>query len=114
MNKIQITDLHIRPTVGVYDHERNGPQDVYLDIMMEFERPMVADELETTVDYDPIVAAVDEYAKNNKPFLIETIGEAVLDLCFENKLVTSATVSVKKPGALQGRGVAVTVSRERA
>ena len=112
-NQISIKNLQFQPVVGVYSHERVGGQVIEIDVTLEYTRPGLEDDVATTIDYDEIVSGIEKYLAEHKPYLIETIGEAVLDVCFSFSSVHAASAVIRKPKALRNGLASITVSRNR-
>lgn len=118
MDKILIPDLRIACFVGVPRQEREVEQDVWLDIELSLDLKQAgrADDFSLTVDYDAICATAEETVKKRPRKLIETIAEDVAEVLLGNYPLQSVKVRVRKPGALQHRGVpyaAVEIKRQR-
>lgn len=112
-NIVRITDLHLTPLIGVYDAERKTKQDVYVDVTIQHTRETLDDRIETTLDYDTIVNEINAYVHDHAPYLIETLGHAIADLCLQEPTVTHVKVEVKKPNAIKNGLVSVVVSKSR-
>ncbi len=113
MQTITITNIHVRPIIGVYKHEHEAPQDIFVDVVVELLPRKAADDLATTLDYDRLVAVVEAVATEQLQ-LIETFGEQVAERCLaQESLMQSVTVTVRKPAALQNGLVAVATTRRR-
>lgn len=115
-DRIHIRDLALRCVVGVYPEERRAKQDVVLNLTLgaDFRRAARTDNLAHTVDYKAVKQQVIRLVENSAFQLIETLADRVARLCLAHPGVTSATVTVDKPGALRfARSVAVEVTRTR-
>lgn len=114
MQTIHITGIQVRPVIGVYVYEKLAPQDVRVDLVVELLRSEHRDRLETTLDYDRLVAIVETAASNHRLQLIETLGEIIADTCLEQEvLIGKIEVTVHKPAALKNGKVAVVTTRVR-
>ncbi|HOS43745.1 MAG TPA: dihydroneopterin aldolase [Armatimonadota bacterium] len=116
MDRIFITDLLLRGTLGLSDEERREPQDVLINVSLWTDlRPAGAsDRIEDSVDYRAlkkrIIALVDASAYH----LVEALAERIAALCLDDPRVRRARVRVEKPGALRfARSVGVEITRER-
>lgn len=111
LHTITIKDIRLNPIVGVYEHERTAGQAIVINLKLEHTRPATTDDLATTLDYDTIVEAIETYAQQQQPYLIETIAREVAALCLAAPLVQAVEVEVQKPAALKNGLVSVTVRK---
>lgn len=116
MDRILITGLEARCTIGVDRDERREKQEVLVDIALsvDLHRAGRSDHLEDSVDYRALKKRVMTTIENSDFRLIEALAEAIAAICLEPPLVRTATVRVEKPGALRfARSVGTEVTRER-
>lgn len=114
MQTIRIQGITIRPVIGVYAHEQLAPQVVSVDLVVDLRRDTQNDQLDTTLDYDRLVAIVEAAATDHRLKLIETLGEIIADTCLaQETLVARIEVTVHKPAALKNGTVAVVTTRTR-
>jgi FolB domain-containing protein len=114
MDKIHIRDLLVRCIIGVFDRERDHKQDVVLSITLHTDARRAAgtDALEDTVDYVALRDRVITYVESSSFHLIESLAEAVAEICLAAAGVEAVDVTVDKPGALTyARSVAVEIHR---
>lgn len=115
-DRIHIRELHARCIVGIFPHEREVRQDVFLNITLEadLKKACRSDRIEDTVDYKGLKRAILEMVEQSEFYLIERLAEAVAEICLGHPAVERVTVSVDKPGALRfARSVAVEIQRSR-
>lgn len=110
---INIEGLHFNTVIGVRNIDRHKRQDIYLDIMLTYERTNKEDELSATINYADITAIATDYIENNEPQLIETIAEYVADECLKIPEVHEVSVTVKKPQALPNGIPSIVVSKAK-
>jgi dihydroneopterin aldolase/D-erythro-7,8-dihydroneopterin triphosphate epimerase len=116
MDKIFIRDLALRCIIGLYPEERTNKQDILINVTMETDLRAAgkSDDLNDTVDYKAIKMAILDFVENSSFNLIESLADAVAAICLVDERITSATVTIDKPGALRFcRSVAVEVTRSR-
>jgi FolB domain-containing protein len=116
MDCIHIRDLDIECIVGVLPEERHKPRTVRVNLRIGCDVASAgqSDCLADTVDYrevrDRVVAAVRE----SRDGLVERLAQRVADAALAVRGVSSVTVVLDKPGALEGaRSVAVEITRAR-
>ena len=100
---INIENLRLRTTVGIYDWEQKVKQDIVINIEIEFDgtRAVEEDDIEHTVDYKTITKRIIAMVEDSKYNLIEKISGDVVKLIMEDEKVRRASVKVDKPGALR-------------
>ena len=116
LDKIHIRELTFRCIIGTNAEEREKPQDVVVDIMLEADlrRAGQSDCLDDTVNYKAIKQQIVAMGEASQFFLVERMAEAIASICLGHAPVQRATVSVHKPGALRfARTVGVEIVRER-
>ena len=116
---LTICDLEVACVIGVDGWERRLRQTLLVDVslQMDLSRAGVSDDLSATVDYRSLCRRVVEEMSGTRYRLVEAFADHVTRICLDaHVLVESATVRVRKPGALAGFGsanVAVEVTRRR-
>ena len=110
---LQISSIHLRPIIGVFAAERHLPQDLYLDLIINFTRPELVDRLDTTLDYGPIVRSLEQLAEQIQPQLIETFAAAAADVCLEFKYVDWVEVAITKPAALSNGRAKIVIQKDK-
>jgi FolB domain-containing protein len=116
VDRVLISDLAARCIIGVNEHERRQKQDVLINLTVFTDTRAAArsDRIEDAVDYRDLRTRVVEMVERSQYHLLETLAQAIADVCLEQKGVAKVTVRVDKPGALHfARSVAVEISREQ-
>jgi dihydroneopterin aldolase len=105
---IFITDMPLRAIIGVRPRERTRAQELTLSVELDVKLGAAAwrDELEHTVDYSALQAKIAALVEGSSFKLIETLARRVAGLCLADPRVEAATVELRKPRALKGRGLA--------
>src|SRR5512139_3430151 len=103
---------------GVFDFERREGQIFKVDLALGLDtRPAArSDDLQDTVDYGSLVAAVKTAIEHDPVDLIETLAERIADVCLTDTRVEWAEVTVHKPDApieATFSDVALTIHRSR-
>ncbi len=103
---------------GVFDFERREGQIFKVDLVLGMDsRPAArSDDLQDTVDYGTLVAAVKKAVENDPVDLIETLAQRIADVCLTDTRVQWTEVTVHKPEApieATFQDVALTISRSR-
>jgi D-erythro-7,8-dihydroneopterin triphosphate epimerase len=113
---IRITDLALRTIIGINEWERHHPQDILINIGMDFDASAAveSDRIEDTVDYKSIKRGIIELVERSQFGLIEKLAHAILELVMSDAKVLAARVRVDKPHALRfADSVSVEMSAER-
>lgn len=115
MDQIHIRQLKLNAVIGVYPRERQAPQAVIVDLALHMDLQVAgrSDQLTDTLDYAALVARVRKAVTRSRFKLLEALAEHIAGLCLREKRIAAVDVTLAKPGALPGIGVAVTVRRSR-
>ncbi|MCL2701521.1 MAG: dihydroneopterin aldolase [Phycisphaerae bacterium] len=111
--KIRIKDLRLRTVIGVEEWERDRPQEVVVNLELEFDGTAAGlhDRLEDTIDYKALKQRILVAVETSRYRLLECLAIGVLEIVRETPGIRAATVEVDKPGALRfARSVSVEVS----
>jgi len=117
MDRILIKDLLVRCVIGVHNEERRDKQDVLINLSLsvDLQKAGTSDRLEDSVDYRALNKQILSMAENSQFHLVESLAQAVADICLGNPSIKEASVRVVKPGALRfARSVGVEIVRRRA
>jgi len=100
---IGISDLKVNCIIGIYPHERNIPQNLFLDITIkyDFENARKTENVNDTIDYAKLAEMITDLGVKKQYQLIETYAEDSADLVLKNFPVKEITVKIKKPGAIK-------------
>ncbi len=109
--RIEIEGITLRGLHGVLDHERRDGQLFVFDVTLELAEPAV-DDIDATVDYRDVVAAVREVSDGTAFQLLETLAAAVAEELKRRFAVSGVRVRVGKP-ELELEGGRATVTAER-
>lgn len=115
MDKIYIRQLKLKAVIGVYPRERQARQTLVVDLALHTDLRAAArsDNLKDTLDYAALVKLIRQAATKSRFRLIETLAGHIARLCLRTPRIAAVDVTVAKPGALPGVGVAVSVHRVR-
>lgn len=116
MDKILITNLHVKTLLGVYEKERRKPQEVLINISLcvDTREAGKKDDIRASVDYAELVDKVRSLVSKSARFTVEALAEDIAQTCLRTSKVTEAQVRVEKPGILKGvEKVGVEIIRSR-
>lgn len=104
---------------GVFDFERRQGQRFVVDVTcyLDLSPAAASDDLDETIDYGALAAAVVADIERDPLDLIEALAERIAQTCLKHQRLDTVQVTVHKPGApmpVEVADVAVTVTRSRA
>ncbi|MDA1132346.1 MAG: dihydroneopterin aldolase [Proteobacteria bacterium] len=113
--RVVVRGLALDARIGAYARERNGPQPVRIDLVLEVAPGPLSDDLAAAVSYDDVIAAIRRLVAGAHIQLAETLAERIADVCLADPRVKAATVRVEKPDAVaDAAGVGAEVVKTRA
>lgn len=115
MDFIFIEALRVKARVGIYPRERVTEQT--LELNLTFGVPDAAaehDDIADTIDYAKVIARIREELGNHQFNLIETLGEFIVKLLFEEFGAPWVKLAIAKIGVMKDvRRVGVFIERGR-
>jgi dihydroneopterin aldolase len=116
MNDIlYINDLTLSCILGVFEQERKTKQNVMISIELHLDlrKPGKTDDINDTVSYHDIAAAVTKMVEKSQYFLLEALAEAIAEICLADRRVKLVNVYIEKPKALtQAKSSGITIQRK--
>jgi len=117
MDSIILKDLEISCIIGIYPHEREKEQSIFLDLILESDLNPSAksDNIKDTLDYDKVAETANQLARQKKYQLIETFAHELNEKILNDfTQISKCTTTVKKPAAVpKARYAAVTCEKSR-
>jgi FolB domain-containing protein len=116
MDKVFIRDLVARGIIGINDWEREKPQEILINIVLETDirKAGELDDLQYSVNYRTIAKKAIAHAETAKRLTVEALTTDLAYICLEEPGVQRATVRVEKPGAVRfSKSVGVEIERTR-
>jgi dihydroneopterin aldolase len=109
LDRIVVPGIPLRAHVGVTAEERATDQTIVVGLVLHLDLAVAgsSDDLAKTVDYDAVCVRVEGVVGAHDFHLIEAIAEEVASAVLRDFGVAEIDVRVEKPGALLGRGVAI-------
>jgi 7,8-dihydroneopterin aldolase/epimerase/oxygenase len=110
-----VRDLEVMALIGIYDHEKQKPQRIIVNIDLSVqEAPSMEDEISHVVSYEIIAQKVEGIVAEGHVNLVETLCEKIAQACLKDKRVLAARVRVEKPDIIpNARSVGVEIERVR-
>ncbi|PWC39977.1 hypothetical protein TSO352_05450 [Azospirillum sp. TSO35-2] len=105
--RIRLDEIFLVLSIGAYEHERDRPQRVRIDLEMTVNQDLTAtgDRLTEVVSYDGLLDRIEDATRGRHICLLETLALEIADLCFADPRVQRVAVSVRKPDIFNGRAV---------
>lgn len=114
--RIRINDLMLLCSIGVYAHEMHKPQRVRINVdltVLESVTPL-DDNIDKVVPYDTIVDNINALATRAHINLLESLLDAIADVCLADERVERARIRVEKLDVFpNANGVGVEIERLR-
>ena len=117
-DKIVLANMQFQGRHGYYDYELLNPQpfEVDVELRLNLQPAGVDDDLEKSVDYGKVYAAVRQIVESTSYRLLEALAEAISHELLADFEVTEVTVRVRKPevqlgGPLDYAGVEISRGR---
>jgi dihydroneopterin aldolase len=115
VDRIALRGIRIAARHGADAGEREREQTFALDVTAELDLTAAAasDDVAHTVHYGDLYRRIRDAVTSRSHALLERVAADVLDVIFEDPRVRRASVTVGKPGLLEGATPEVTLVRER-
>lgn len=99
-----IQDMIIPFMIGVYDHEKEKPNNVRISVKVTLKTPdpIMPDNLDEVICYDDLSQRIHMLTQQGHVQLIETLARQIGDICLSYPKAESAWVYVEKTGLRQG------------
>ncbi len=113
LDTITVSDLAVDCVIGVYPHERERPQRIYVTVELRVDTGAAgaSDDVGDTLDYDEVKDLVFELAGRGYE-LLEALAEDLAARLVERAEVEEVSVTVKKPDAIpEAAHTAVRITR---
>ena len=116
MDKIIVKDLLAHGIIGVYEREREQPQDILINLVLytDLEAAGQSDRLEDSINYAEIAEQVKQHAETAKRLTVEALAQDIANMLLNEFGVKEVIVRVEKPNAIDFAGsVGVEIERSR-
>ena len=98
LRRVFVRDMIIHTSIGVYEHEKEAPQRVRINLDLEvLEGDGVQnDDITTVLSYEDLVVGTRRICQDGHTNLVETLGEKLADMCLADPRVQKVIVRVEK------------------
>lgn len=114
MDKVIIKNLLARGIIGVYDWERDKPQEILINITLfgDLKKAGETDDVEDSINYKTVAKGAQSLAENCQRMTVEALAQDIAAFCLETPGVKKVSVRVEKPGAVRfAESVGVEIER---
>lgn len=115
--EICIREISVNCILGVGDMERKKKQTILvtLTFVIDVTRAALTDDISQTVNYHTVADKVVAMVSTSRFHLLESLGEAILNLCLKEEGMLSVTVRIEKPHILPyAKGVYLEMTKNNA
>jgi len=116
MDKILITGLVATGIVGVKEPERDFPQELLLDIELEYplNKAGESDSIEDTISYSYVAKLVRKYVQESSFYTLEALATHLVNELFKETPADSVRIKIEKPNFVSKTSkVGVQIYRQR-
>ena len=93
--RIKLEKLQLNARIGIYDHEKNTPQPIEIELILDVKRRFENDDIDTVINYE-IIRQICHDVCTNHHHLLETVADQIIDQCYDIKGVENVSCEVKK------------------
>jgi dihydroneopterin aldolase len=110
---IHIEQLRISTRIGVPESERAVPQELALNVTLWPNQSWrdLEDDISRTVDYSTVAHAIEEFVKNRRDKLIETLADQVAAHLLSSFPIKQVRIELRKFVLAKAEFVSVTLTR---
>ena len=116
MDQVFITDLVAHGIIGIYDWEREAPQEILINIVLytDLHKAGQSDDIADCVNYDTVVKKVLAHIDSARRLTVEALATDLARICLEEEEVRRVRIRLEKPRVVRfTRSVGVEIERER-
>lgn len=116
MDKVIIKNLLARGIIGVYDWERERPQEILINITLfgDLSQAGDTDDIDNSINYKTVAKGAQNLAENCQRLTVEALAHDIAAFCLETPRVEKVYVRIEKPGAVRfAESVGVEIERTK-
>ena len=114
MDRVIIKNLIARGIIGIYDWEREKPQEISINITLfgDLRKAGKSDNIEDSINYKTVAKEAQSLAESCQRLTVEALANDIASFCLETPGVEKVVVRVEKPGAVRfAESVGVEIER---
>ncbi len=110
--RVFVRDLVLPCRIGIHPHERELAQRVRFNVEIDAIESSAGDDIAGVVSYEDIVIGIKRIIGTGHINLVETLAEAVAELCLSDSRVSAARIRIEKLDVFREAGsVGVEIER---
>lgn len=116
IDQISIKDIKFSTIIGVYDWERETPQNLHLDLSFPTDAHAIAqtDDIAQAIDYEKVLNCILGVVKNQQFKLIESLANKIAEQLLLEFPMQWINLHLHKPKALlNAKDVSISIVRRR-
>lgn len=105
---IELKQLELKPSLGTYGPDDFVPEAHLLDLTLTIDPRLVLipkDGMDLVFDYDPLIAKIDQLAKDGHYHTQEWLISRIVDACAMHQEITAVDICLSKRPVMRGTGV---------
>ena len=105
---IELKQLELKPSLGTYGPDDFVPEAHLLDLTLTIDPRLVLipkDGMDLVFDYDPLIAKIDQLAKDGHYHTQEWLISRIVDACAMHQEITGVDICLSKLPVMRGTGV---------
>jgi len=105
---IELKQLELKPSLGTYGPDDFVPEAHLLDLTLTIDARLVLipkDGMDLVFDYDPLIAKIDQLAKDGHYHTQEWLISRIVDACAMHQEITAVDICLSKRPVMRGTGV---------
>jgi dihydroneopterin aldolase len=105
---IELKQLELKPSLGTYGPDDFVPEAHLLDLTLTIDPRLVLipkDGMDLVFDYDPLIAKIDQLAKDGHYLTQEWLISRIVDACAMHQEITAVDICLSKRPVMRSTGV---------
>ena len=96
--QVQINELVLMVSIGIHEHEKVKKQRVSISLSIQAldNLDKVDENINNVVSYEQIIKKLKKIVSKGHIELLETLGEKIMDMCFEESRIMSVWMKLEK------------------
>lgn len=114
--QVQINELILNASIGIHDHEKISKQKVSISLSLKVLDNLneVNESIKNVVSYEHIIKKLKTIITVGHIELLETLGEKIFEMCFEDQRILSVWLKLEKLEVFkETKSVGIEILRER-
>lgn len=101
---IKIKNFRLKTIMGIHEWENHVDREIIINAELEtkHENSLTSDNIEDTINYEELVAKIQNLLRSKRFKLIEKMTAEILDKIMEDKRVSRCKLEVDKVGVIDG------------